>query len=290
MGNLGVYLGFPLLHNRVNRSTFDFITEKFRQKLSGWEAKKLSMAGRVTLARSILLSIPNYFMYTVKIPISVCMEIERIACKFIWGSTNEDRKVALLSWDNCCKPLDRGGLGIRKLREQNKIFLMKLGYRMLSNTESLWVQVLRKKYNVQEIIPISIRRSNGSFIWQSLVKIWPEVTTHVFWSIGDGRLVNFWDDVWLRHVGPLRQFGAHLDFHTSSLRVTDVVTSTGTWDWDSIVGLIPGHIMHHIASFMPPNFDMGPDHLLWTWNDKNGFSTSASYKNLFGHVSQEHAH
>lgn len=31
-------------------------------------AKKLSLVGRITLAKSVLLSIPNYFMSTVRIP------------------------------------------------------------------------------------------------------------------------------------------------------------------------------------------------------------------------------
>lgn len=34
--------------------------------------------GRITLARSVLLFIPNYFMYTVNIPVSVCMKIEKL--------------------------------------------------------------------------------------------------------------------------------------------------------------------------------------------------------------------
>lgn len=106
---------------------------RFGRNYPGWEAKKLSIAWLVTLAQPVLLFIPNYFMYTVRISISVCTEIEKIARNFIWGLTSEDGKVALLSWDHCCKPLDSGGLGVRKLSDQNKIFLMKLGFRLLSN-------------------------------------------------------------------------------------------------------------------------------------------------------------
>lgn len=96
--DLGFYLGFPILHSRVSVNTFEFIINKVRQKHTGWQVSKLSMAGCITLVRSVLLMIPNYFMFTVRIPISVCNEIERLAHNFIWGSTSEVRKASLMSW------------------------------------------------------------------------------------------------------------------------------------------------------------------------------------------------
>lgn len=59
------YLGLPLLHNKVTVNTFDFVVSKIRQKLSRWDVRKLSIVGRITLVRSVLFSIPNYFMYIV---------------------------------------------------------------------------------------------------------------------------------------------------------------------------------------------------------------------------------
>lgn len=41
--------------------------DKIRRKLDEWNAKLLSLAGRVTLARSVILAIPNDFMQTVEI-------------------------------------------------------------------------------------------------------------------------------------------------------------------------------------------------------------------------------
>lgn len=95
----------------------DFIVSKVRQKLSRWDVRRLSLARCITLARLVLLSIPNYFMYTVRILVSVCMEIEKTAHNFMYGSSCKDRRVALLSWDKCCQPLNNGGLGIRRLTD-----------------------------------------------------------------------------------------------------------------------------------------------------------------------------
>ncbi|KAA3461674.1 LINE-1 reverse transcriptase isogeny [Gossypium australe] len=75
--DLSNYLGMPLFHKRVMTNTFDFV-------LNEWEVRKLSLLGRITLVKSVLLVIPNYFMSTL---VSICSEIEKLARNFIWGMT-----------------------------------------------------------------------------------------------------------------------------------------------------------------------------------------------------------
>lgn len=61
----------------VSSTTFDFIVRKVWQKLLGWDARKLSLVGRITLATSVFLSIPNYFTYTVRVLSLACTELKR---------------------------------------------------------------------------------------------------------------------------------------------------------------------------------------------------------------------
>lgn len=89
--DLGKYLVILLFHHRVGRNTFSFVLNKVRDRLNGWDARKLSFTGRLTLVKLVLLFIPNYFMATVRIPITICKEIEKIARGFLWGSTNGRR-------------------------------------------------------------------------------------------------------------------------------------------------------------------------------------------------------
>lgn len=77
-------------------------------------------------------------MSTICIPVSVYSEIENLTRSFIWGSASQSRKAALVSWENYCRPIKYGGLGLRSLITQNKIFLMKLGFQILTNTEAPW--------------------------------------------------------------------------------------------------------------------------------------------------------
>ncbi|KAJ1418524.1 hypothetical protein SESBI_15821 [Sesbania bispinosa] len=81
--DLGVYLGFPVLHGRISKNTYPPIIDKVRKKLVGWKASSLSMAGRITLAQSTIMSMLNYLMQASVFPIGVCEEIERLCRNFI---------------------------------------------------------------------------------------------------------------------------------------------------------------------------------------------------------------
>ncbi|KAA3468778.1 Retrovirus-related Pol polyprotein LINE-1 [Gossypium australe] len=144
--NLGSYLGVHLLHDRVTKSTLDFVIEKVRCKLQNWDARKLSFAGCVTLAQSVLLAIPNYFMQSLAISKGVCDEIEMIARQFIWGGFVDNPKSALVSWDSICQLRSHGGLGFRHLQDHNNSFLMKIRFNLVSRKDALWVRVLRSTY------------------------------------------------------------------------------------------------------------------------------------------------
>ncbi|KAH1081118.1 hypothetical protein J1N35_020879 [Gossypium stocksii] len=81
--NLGHYLGAPLLHKRVTSSTLQFVVEKVYGKLHNWKARKLSSGGRITLAQSVLLAIPSYFMQILMIPRKTRDEIKKLIKQFI---------------------------------------------------------------------------------------------------------------------------------------------------------------------------------------------------------------
>ncbi|KAL1105666.1 hypothetical protein V6Z11_D04G148900, partial [Gossypium hirsutum] len=213
----------PVLHRRVGVGNFEFLVNKVRSRLNGWEAKKLSLAGRITLAKSILFSIPNYFMSTVRIPIIVCGEIEKLARNFVWGSTSEVRKPALIKYDECCQLIKIGGLGLRNLSVQNKLFLLKLDFHLLIKTDDLWVKILRSKYRICGVLPNSIDRGNYSYVWRSLMRVWTDVVDNVYWAIGDGTLTNFWNDNWIHQVGPLRNFSVGFEEQDDTHRVCDLI-------------------------------------------------------------------
>ncbi|XP_015950755.1 uncharacterized protein LOC107475603 [Arachis duranensis] len=143
--NLGKYLGVPLIHEKCRRAT---------------------------LVQSVLSSIPSYVMQTMKVLIKICNKIDKICRDFLWGSSDQDRKIHPLSWDTVCKPKDQGGLDIRKAQETNNIFLMKPAWGLMTKSDSLWVKVFKAKYSCGEnLIPKVHQKANCSNAWKGIVKV-----------------------------------------------------------------------------------------------------------------------
>lgn len=111
----------------------------------------MSLVERLTFVKLVLMTTLNYFMATVKVSITVCKEIEKLACGFLRGSSGASHKPSLVSWKGRCRSVSFRGLEIRQLQVQNKLFLMKLRFNLI--TPAFWVQVVRNKYGVFGLIP-----------------------------------------------------------------------------------------------------------------------------------------
>ncbi|KAA3487341.1 reverse transcriptase [Gossypium australe] len=278
--NLGTYLGVPLLHDRVTKTTLNFVVEKIRRKLHSWDARKLSIAGRIALAQSVLLSIPSYFMQTMMIPKGVCDDIERMVRQFIWGSTERNYKMALVGWDTICQPRARGGLGLRKLNDQNSSFFMKIGFSLVSNSDMLWVRVLRSKYGWKNHIPESISRNQCSHLWRALSKLWPLIRENLIWSIRDGANVRCCKDPWIPGMGPLIHKIPSFSNLNLDCCVREMVNFDGSWNLDLFSVWAPEKVVNRISSIPPPHPDSGVDKVIWARSTTGIFSVRSTYWSL----------
>ena len=90
------YIGLPLSAKFKEKAIWDPIIEKFEKKLSGWKSMYLSKGGRLTLIKSVLSSIPTYFLSLFPLPSSVAFKLEAIQRNFLWGSFGSDFKFHLV--------------------------------------------------------------------------------------------------------------------------------------------------------------------------------------------------
>ncbi|PNX74329.1 ribonuclease H [Trifolium pratense] len=96
----------------------------------------LPKSGRVMLAKSLLNSIPAYYMQISWLPSSICSQIDQMTRNFIWkGPSN---KGILVGWSPITKAKTDGGLGVLLAREANTSMLGKLVWDIPQNSSKLW--------------------------------------------------------------------------------------------------------------------------------------------------------
>ena len=84
------YLGLPLGAKFKEKAIWDSVIGKLEKRLSGWRAAYLSKGGRLTLIKSVLSSIPTYYLSLFPLPASVAHKMEALQRNFLWGSFGSD--------------------------------------------------------------------------------------------------------------------------------------------------------------------------------------------------------
>lgn len=138
--------GVPFFEKKPLNSDFNFIIDNLRKKMAGWKTKFLNLAGRTTLVKACLNSIPTYVMTYVKLPKHITKKIYQIQCNFIWGTTSEKRRIHLLNWQTITLLKDLGGIGIKKSSHKYMALLRKLAWKTFNGSPNLWSPVLLSKY------------------------------------------------------------------------------------------------------------------------------------------------
>lgn len=75
------------------------------------------------------------------------------------------------------------------------------------------------------------------------MKVWPDVVSNVFWAIDDGRLTNFWNDMWVKQVDQLRDLYVGTGHPDDTPRVYDLVANSAAWDWPRLSSLLPEKLL-----------------------------------------------
>ena len=145
-----VYLGAPLGASFKNKDAWGPLIANLRERLAAWKKRYITKAGRLVLVKSTLASIPIYLLSLFVIPCSIREEIEQIARNFLWGTTEEKKQFHLVRWEEVCIGMDRGGLGIKNLREVNISLMCKWLWKLGEEGNPLWKRLIKGKYGMQQ--------------------------------------------------------------------------------------------------------------------------------------------
>ena len=152
----------------------------------GWKEKLLSNAGKEVLIKAVAQAVPSYTMSCFKLPNSLCEELTGMVRQFWWGQVKEEKKVTWMSWDKMCLSKEKGGMGFRDLKTFNLALLAKQGWRLQTNTSSLFYRVYQAKYFPRcDFIEAAIG-CQPSYAWRSFMAAQDLVRQGMIWQVGDG--------------------------------------------------------------------------------------------------------
>ncbi|CAN1144455.1 Putative ribonuclease H protein At1g65750 [Linum perenne] len=218
-------------------------------------------------------------MQTAVLPVTTCDEIDRRIRNFVWGSTEEERKVCLVAWDKVCIPKEKGGLGLRLARQLNRAFLTKLAFTFLKEKDKLWVQVLEHKYFRQSEVGL-VRRNLRSLssLWKGLTHEWETMLAGSRSAIRDGTDTLFWSDKWvdadIRLIDYADTAAAEFDL---SCTVASMVNTEGQWDYPRLERLFTPDAVDIVAGMTPPQASRGADDWVWGLENSGSFSIKSAY-------------
>ena len=222
------YLGFPVEHSGT-RQDFGIIIERIQSHLTSWIANLLSFTGRLVVTQSVSTTIPNYAMQCVALPSKVLHSVDKLSQEFLWGSTDNKKKLHLVSWKKIAKPKTEGGLSLHAAKAKNVALLAKLNWRLKTETNSLWAKVLNYKYKVAgRVTNAHLKPRSCSNIWSVIRKGEAMFNRGSKWVVSRDSHLSRWNDKWLDKE-PLRSLISSPLNHGEEITCLKEATNFSGW-------------------------------------------------------------
>jgi hypothetical protein len=185
-----------------------YIQDRAKGKIAGWQGKLITIAGRKELIRSVISSLPVYLLTAIKPPKKFFKELDKLRRRFLWAGddqlTGGKCKVA---WPKVCTPTEKGGLGIKDLEAFSRSLRLRWQWYAWDDRERPWK-------GLQLQIDFEDRRF---FDAATIVEI------------GNGCKASFWTSRWLNGQAPGVLFPALFRHSKRKNRTVANALAGNTW-------------------------------------------------------------
>ncbi|XP_038986468.1 uncharacterized protein LOC120111967 [Phoenix dactylifera] len=189
------YLGIPLSGQRLRSRDCSSLELSIRHRLEGWQMHTLSMMGRITLVRSVVTSIPTYFLSNSFIPVIFLRTLEQLFRYFIWGRSRGRVGIHLLALEVVYQPTRLEGLGVQLLVVRREVLAARHVARFMLEPGSMWSSLMRAKYG--PLLPGIRAVYHHLLVWREMCARAMLVLPEIRWAIGDGRSIDVLEDSWV---------------------------------------------------------------------------------------------
>jgi hypothetical protein len=201
----------------------------------------------------------------------VWTQLSRTSCGVFPKEKN--RNLTLKSWNSLCLPKDQGGMSFRLMKDINISLITKLGRKILSNHDCLWVSIFQEKY-VKYGSLISCPLGSSSYVWNGIKSIVPLLKSgscyvpHVLSSLA------IWFSLWIPTVPnflPTPRVPGLVAQHP--LAVSDLIHPDSlTWNLSLLQFLFDSSFVPEILHIKIRTLS---DALLWTASSSGCFTTKS---------------
>ncbi|XP_058784657.1 uncharacterized protein LOC131659487 [Vicia villosa] len=274
----GNYLGVPSMIGRSRKSALNFIKDKIWRKINSWSSRSLSQAGRETMIKSVLQSIPSYIMSLFLLPSSLTDEIEKMINRFLWGHKRDRAKgIHWLSWDRLSMPKSEGGMGFKNIGAFNLAMLSKQAWKLTTTPDSLVSRLYKARYFPHYDFLNSNIDHNPSYVWRSIWSSKFVIKGGLKWSIGSGENISVWDPFWLVDGSSLTNPWPN-NLVVDNFKVSDLMSPNGKhWNQGVIHSLVWAEAAEKIQN-TPLFTAVHNDNLVWKHESNGKFSVRSAYR------------
>lgn len=250
-GSLPVkYLGLPLLPHKARRTDYQPLLDKIRSRVTSWQARQLSFAGRLQLIQSVLYSIISFWASVFPLSKGCVEDLEKMLNAFLWSGAPDSARGAKVAWESVCTAKESGGLGLRRIAGLNTVYGIKLLWNIFSGSDSLWVAWVKRHYIPPNLFWTADFTTVGSWIWRWLMTLRDLARPFLLTHLVSGRNTSFWHDNWTID-GPILSRTGPTGPMVSGIPIDASVASAVTNEAWNISSRSRHSVLRYIRSVLP---------------------------------------
>lgn len=174
-------------------------------------------------------------MNILKLPFTLCSEIDAMITRFWWGPPNGDKKIHWKKWTIMSKAKAEGGCGFRDVQAFNSAMLTSTVARVLSEPDAIWVRMLKGLYFPNCNFLQATKWGRLSWGWSSVLIGRDVLKQTGVWTVGGGRSIRPFQDQWIAGTqGPGVRARPHFQQEPNTYVVDWIDSATKSWREDLV--------------------------------------------------------
>ena len=180
------YLGLPLSTTRLKNVDFEPVVDKMAGKLNAWNGQNMSMAGRLTLVKSVLTSQIIHLLSALRVPKEILKLFDDKRKKFMWAGNEElTGGKCKVNWTRAARSKKGAGLGILHLGKFSRALRLRWLWKQCKKEQGQWLDAET---------PCTTKDKQ---LFAAATAI----------TVGCGDRISFWENAWLhgrrlRNIAP----------------------------------------------------------------------------------------